>query len=301
MAGKDHEAELSQLLWAALGKAAERARPAAGVGELLARALDDARAAWPGVELPAEAFVQHLAKFLPAKPDVAAVAVLQASDLYLACACARGDKAAIALFDKHLLPKAVEAVRGVDASGPFVDEVKQQLRHKLFVAEVGEEPKIASYSGKGPLGHWLRAAAVRTALNQRQAAGRELPMADRPQALELPSSDPELRFLKERYREDFKAAFEHALGELPAEDRTVLRLHVIDNLTYEQIGQLYRMNKSTVSRWIAKCRTQLLKATRRTLAARLKLTRSELESLMGLVRSQLEVSLSRFLKDTPPS
>ena len=46
----------------------------------------------------------------------------------------------------------------------FVDEVRQVLRTKLLVGD-GAPPKIADYSGRGPLDGWVRAAAVRAAID----------------------------------------------------------------------------------------------------------------------------------------
>ena len=49
----------------------------------------------------------------------------------------------------------------IDSSSQFVDEVKQGLRERLLV---GPPPRIAEYSGSGPLGGWLRVVSVRLAI-----------------------------------------------------------------------------------------------------------------------------------------
>src|SRR5689334_19231180 len=65
---------------------------------LLAGRYGAAKAAWPGVELPAESFVRHVAERVPAtgagKPLAQVLDGMALSDLYLACACAQGIPAA---------------------------------------------------------------------------------------------------------------------------------------------------------------------------------------------------------------
>jgi RNA polymerase sigma-70 factor (ECF subfamily) len=103
--------------------------------------------------------------------------------------------------------------------------------------------------------------------------------------------------MKGRYREDFKVALQAAMAGLSARDRTVLRLHWVDGLNIDKIGAVYRVHRSTVARWIAQCRKQLLEDTKRALKARLQVSHSELHSLVGLLRSQLHLSVSRVLQE----
>jgi len=72
----------------------------AHIERVLARLLDEARAARPSIDVPREDFVLHLAlHFPPAATSIDALEELRASDLYLACACLRGDGAAMTVFD----------------------------------------------------------------------------------------------------------------------------------------------------------------------------------------------------------
>ena len=47
--------------------------------------------------------------------------------------------------------------------------MRQRLRERLFVGSDGEPARLASYSGRGPLGTWVRIAAIRLALNLRRS------------------------------------------------------------------------------------------------------------------------------------
>jgi RNA polymerase sigma-70 factor (ECF subfamily) len=69
--------------------------------EPLDTALELARAAWPALEVPPEEFARYLEARLDPEADV--LARLHVADLYLACACVRGQPAAIAAFvERHL-------------------------------------------------------------------------------------------------------------------------------------------------------------------------------------------------------
>ncbi len=265
----------------------------------LTRMYEEATRAWPKVKLSGPRYAEHIARKLPAGAELpGALLELEGADLFLACACALGRSEAISAFDETFLPKVTAALATVDKSPSFLEEALQFLRHRLLVSDGRSAPRIADYSGRGPLGSWVRAAAVRSAINMYHAAKREVPLEGGGVGLELPGGDPEMDFLKRKYSQDFKASFEEALAILSAQDRTVLRLHLIDGLSVEQVGAMYKANKSTVYRWMARARETLLRQTKKILAKRLGLGRGELESLMGLVRSQLDVSLTRFLKDS---
>lgn len=226
----------------------------------------------------------------------------QASDLNLASLCAAGDEAAIAQFEAECLPTARAAIARISSDPHFIDEVVQLLRTRLLCSkEVNTPPRIASYGGRGPLAGWVRTAAVRLALNLLRERRRDaLVPADEElstmAAMANAASDPELRFIRQHYREDFRSAFTAALATLSGRERTLLRLHLLDGLTEEQIGALYRAHRVTVARWLGRSRRQLFAATQKILSERLGLSHGELESLTGLVPSSLDLSLGRLLR-----
>ena len=108
--------------------------------------------------------------------------------------------------------------------------------------------------------------------------------------------DPEVDYLKSKYKEEFRDAFQATLVELSNDERNVLKLHYIDGLNIDEIGTAYRVHRATVARWLAHSREKILEETKKRLEQRLKLQSSEVESLIGLVRSQLDVSIHKFLK-----
>jgi RNA polymerase sigma-70 factor (ECF subfamily) len=72
---------------------------------------------------------------------------------------------------------------------------------------------------------------------------------------------------------------------------------VVEGLALERIGAMYRTHKSTVSRWVAKAREDVLAEARQRLAERLRLSPDELHSLMRAVRSHLDLSLPSLLRE----
>jgi RNA polymerase sigma-70 factor (ECF subfamily) len=268
--------------------------------ELLLSVLQEARSAWPMLPIPDQQFVEYLAERMPSSGSpVKWLRTVQAPDLFLCCACAGGDPNALALFETKLLPQVIQAIASINPEPSFVAEVQQQVRRKLLVVE-DSRSRISEYAGLGPLVHWLRAVAVRTALNLRRSQGRQdIPVSDE-SLLNLPQNvgDLELDYLKTRYRKDFTQAFRNALSALTSEERNVLRLHFVEGLTLSQIGAAYQADKSTISRWISKARKSLLEQTREDLGKKFRLDSRELDSLMYLVQSQLDVSISSLLRRT---
>jgi RNA polymerase sigma-70 factor (ECF subfamily) len=129
-----------------------------------------------------------------------------------------------------------------------------------------------------------------------QAQRRELPLDDGALVERLcPETDPAIRLAKELHRRDLSQAIGEAMAALSPRDRTILRHHVLDDLSSEQVGVLYGVHRVTVRRWLNRIRDELLSGTRKALARRLGLTPGEADSLMRLVQSQVDVSLERFL------
>ena len=216
-------------------------------------------------------------------------------DLFLASACLRGDAKAIAAFEAHFLSQVPAFIARIENEPEFVGDIVQAVREKLLLAAPGARPRLADYTGQGPLGAWLRVVAVHTALDGKRSRPREVPRSEIPDSLLPPTSDPELDYLRLRYAADFRAAFQEALAGLEPKSRTVLRLHVLDGLNIQRIGTIYGTHRATVARWIADARAALLDRTRRILCERLSLAPGEVESVLRLVGDDLDVSVRRIL------
>jgi RNA polymerase sigma-70 factor (ECF subfamily) len=263
--------------------------------------LAAARAAWPDVALPDETFVRHIAERLPSEGDLtAALEATQASDLFLACACAEGDTSAVAAFERDLMSQVATYLVGQTALPVSHDELKQLLRMRVLVAEPGAKPRIALYTGRGPLGAWLRIAAIRLAIDLRRARTPDAGGHDEALMMSSAVPDPELNYLRNRYNEQFRAAFHETLRKLPARDANVLRLYFLDGVTAEVIGTMYKVSSRTVQRWMIEIRKKIVDETYALLRERLNLSATELGGLLAVVGSQVDVSILRLLDPETP-
>jgi RNA polymerase sigma-70 factor (ECF subfamily) len=291
----------SRVFWERLPRATGlRARPGidAQLGKLLAQAL----AVRPTLGVDPEAFVAHWATHLSRSlmPEDE-LERMHLGDLCLAFACGHGDPEGLRLFQAQFMPFAVSTLRGVDASETFVDEVTQQLLERILVAAAGP-PRILEYAGRGSLEHWLRAAALRLALNARRSARRapDQLAVDSQLDVAAPSADLQFNLLLARFGPEFGAALKEAMAELGAQQRSLLKLHFLDGLSFNQIGAVYQVNKSTISRRLSQARQTLLVKTRERLGQRFQLGPPELESLMHLLGPELALSLTSVLGHSAP-
>jgi RNA polymerase sigma-70 factor, ECF subfamily len=256
---------------------------------LLQQCVARGRTAWPGLALGDASFVEHLAR-VPAT----ALGAVHAEDLFLACACALGIPGAVEAFEQG----HAADVRAMHAQAcppkPQLDELEQLVRAKLFV---GPPPKIADYSGAGPLRAWLRVVVARLLVDvARSPAARETPRGDDAwMAVPAPGDDPEVEYLKRVYRAEMREAFAQAAHALSPEERNVLREHYTHGLTIDEIAAAHGIHRATAARRLEGAREAILRGTRQRLMQRLRLSRRELESVVRLIESQMHVTIDRVL------
>jgi len=267
------------------------ARPDASgdVGAALTDAVDRARAAWPMID--AEAMVDALASLPPA---IDALSEERIDELALALACAAGSDPALRHMEREYFPVVERALRRMKLDDAIADEVAQEVRRKLLVAD-GGPPRIVGYAGRGSLRGLLKVTATRTALSLLRKEGRVAP-GDEPVLDVEGEDDPELGFLKERYRGVFRSAFEEAVQNLTARERNLLRLHFLRKVTLEALASMYGVHRATIVRHLAKIRDDLDRATRKGLQEQLGAERREVESVMDLIQSRLDASVERMLR-----
>jgi RNA polymerase sigma-70 factor (ECF subfamily) len=272
----------------------------ATVPDLPGRLLElvaEGRAAWPQFAVEPVRLIAFIAARLDGDGDVAgALATLRPADLYLACGCATGDRAALAAFDRHYMREVDIALARMRIGPPRASDVKQLVRQRLFVADSGPG-KIADYAGRGDLRRWVRSVAVRTCLNDLRKGKHEV-LTDDDQLIAqqaMPGDDPEIEYMKRTYAAEFRAAFADAMAQLGPREQTLLRYHHIDGLNIDEIGAIYRVHRVTAFRWLEKAKETLVVATLGALKTRLNVTPRELDSVLRLIRSQVHLSLIRHL------
>lgn len=280
----------------ALADALALAGPAAALDEAWAAAWTSARAAWPDVAVDEAWFAAVIARRLPADVEpLAGLAGLRVPDLYLACACVRGQADALRAFERSFGDQLAAAARRGGATAP--DEVVARLRERLLV---GPDAKLADYAGAGPLARWLKIAAQRLAIDMgrsdRVRGNDPASRGDGELVDRIGSEDPELQLLKDRYREAFREAFSRAMAALTPRARTMLRLHLIHGLSIDEIAPMHDVHRATAARWLAAARAEVLEGSRARLGELLAADAREVESIMHLIASRLDVSIVRHLE-----
>ena len=94
------------------------------------------------------------------------------------------------------MSKAPSFIAQTTTDHDIVAEAVQRLREKLLVTK-----KIATYSGRGPLAGFVRVAAIRMARDVLPSARAQIPIG-----AVLTVDDPELDFIREKYRELFSTS-----------------------------------------------------------------------------------------------
>jgi RNA polymerase sigma-70 factor (ECF subfamily) len=256
-------------------------------------------AAHPRLRLDAHAFARHLAL---CEADVGAddLETLHAEDLYLVCAALGRDSSAIASLRQAHDGVVRGYLRRVEATTAHREEIERSVWDLLLMGDIATSPKLASYSGKGQLAGFIGISAQRTALTgfRRSAAQKRALARARDEAI-VACGDPEMAIIKERYRGRFEESVRDAVGVLDDRERMIMRMLIVDGHTLDRIAEVYGVNQSSVSRWLAKARLKVLAEARRLLRERLNVAESEFESLLHLVISQVDLSVSQVLSRAP--
>ncbi|MCA9615272.1 MAG: sigma-70 family RNA polymerase sigma factor, partial [Myxococcales bacterium] len=234
-------------------------------------------ARWAGLD--EEALVRAWAA-LPAAFD--ALDDPSRDEVGLALACANGLPNAWRELERTCFGPALAALKAMKLEGDLEAEVMQEVRRKLLVAEDGPA-KIVGYAGRGSLPALVKVTATRTAISMLRKLGRQAPGDDAIVDV-TGETDPELAFLKERYRAAFREAFAEAVQTLEAHERNLLRLHFLRKVTLEKLAEMYGVHRATVVRQLAQVRATIEKRTRAGLVERLAADRREIDSVMELVK-----------------
>jgi RNA polymerase sigma-70 factor, ECF subfamily len=247
--------------------------------------------AWPDVRIEPSVLRERLRELGPVEDR-------HLAGLCLAAACLAGDPAAQRALDRLIRAEAERVVGELRQPAWLSDEVHQELSQRLLVAAPGSAPRLATYAGQAALGRWLGVAAMRTALNLIRGARPETPLDDDHDVADalLP---PELAVVRDRYGSEVEHAIRAAFDALDsARDRNLLRMYYLERIGLDQLGQMFGVHGSTVSRWLTALRASVLEDVRGRLGERLGLAGNfaDVDSLIRAVQSQLDLTLSQLLR-----
>lgn len=236
---------------------------------------------------------------LPTPCTVEALGEVQLAELLLLAACVAGQRCALEVFDARFLRPSVARVAG---KFPHLDaaELAQSVRERLLVGEGLK--RLASWRGRGSLTAWLRSVSTRVALNslprERAASLDDEEWNEAVERLTSPTN-PELALLEKNRQTELRAALREALLRLPRREKTVLRLHVFQSLSADQLARIFHVNVATVRRWIQGARATVLDNVRAMLAHTTRWSPSQLDSALAGI-SRLDLGLSALGSSSTP-
>lgn len=276
---------------------------APGLERYLVDIHDAARSKWPGLALPAEQFMRHVAERLPAKNEGRSLEQVLKSihlaDLYLACACAAGVPGAIEAMEREYLARVPGLLERQRRAPEIVDDVCQKVREALFL-----RGRISTYSGEGKLMSWIEVVAKRLA-NKEGRAGGNAPSSSAGGAPEQ-SGDLERDVIKKGLLDELQVALRAASSTLSVEQRELLRFYYRNGKSETELAKIFNTSQPTISRKLSKAKELIFMETRESLQRRLQLSASDFESFIDEIRSRwLDLSFGQVFGGSggsdPPS
>lgn len=243
-----------------------------------------------GIALPEGVFEAYVAERRARVGDRA----LRIDDLFLACACARGDAAALRVFEARYAAGVRRTLEGADVPHAIVDEVLGDLASRLFTAADGVVPQIAGYTGRGDLGAWTRSVALHAALKLLRRARKHVPFDGADE--EVPLVDPELVHMREHYASSLGDLLRTAFAALAPAERAILRQYYRHGLTIDDLGRLHGVHRVTAARHVKKAREALVQEVRARARRQLEIGDASVDSVLRLCASRLAVE--RVLRTT---
>ncbi len=286
--GPSHGAGLARAFFAARGESPLDAANTRELEEALGSLYQLAKERHPEVQLEAVDFVRFVA---PSAANAEALRALRVDELLLCCACLRGNPAALAILDQRLRKLSAHLSR----YSRDIDGLLQDLRVKLVVGSPSSTPKLLAYKGKGDLAPWLRVVAVRAAIDI--ARKRKDVLLDEEEIWALPDSRGAHSHAidKKTWQRHMKAAFQAALSAIAPKERLLLRQHLVDDVSLDDMARMHRVHRTTITRRLRKSRETLWADVRQRLFNELNLSPAEAEDILLDVRSQLDFSIERVL------
>ena len=240
-------------------------------------------------------FEVPLAQLRPWVEPMSALPNLDAG-VALACGLFHQHPDARAYFQAQVLPRVRAALHRAGASGVETDELLQASLTRVLVENDGA--RLRQYRGQGTFPAFLITVALRLFTTARTAG----PSTTSDEGLErMPAAlDLERHLSRHQNRAHFSQAFRAALEALPARQRTLLKLNLVNGASIDELAPMYQVSRATVARWLAQSRDALRLETLKRLSASTRLEGDDLEGFLASLESGFDVSLRRFISEATP-
>ena len=260
--------------------------------EEVAAFVQAAEAAWPEVRPSAESVAELLSV------GGRELASVDPGEAWLVAACVDGDRKALEAVEQMVRKlDPVLASKGLDRAR--VEDVRQQVLGRLLTAGADGVVPLVRYAGDGKLGALVKTVGIRIAVDELRK-DRVRPSSSEVEVERLVQSGglgPELAVASAEHRARIKDAFEGAVATLDEKERALLRLHILEDATIDDIAALHSVHRGTAARWLVRIREKIAAATHRVLRETIAAAEGDrqLESLLRSVDSRIDLSLSRAL------
>jgi RNA polymerase sigma factor (sigma-70 family) len=107
---------------------------------------------------------------------------------------------------------------------------------------------------------WIRVTATRLARDIARGTKSRSHRTSTRTLAELASEavDPEIALLKKALGASFQRALRQAIASLKKRERAVLRMHLAEGLSIDDIARPYRVHRATAARWLSEIKRKLL-------------------------------------------
>jgi RNA polymerase sigma-70 factor (ECF subfamily) len=235
-------------------------------------AFERCQRCYPTVQLSFEVFQARVDEILSQQMPIEAFAKLHHEDLFLALACARGDRVAWEHFADDFVPILRRFAMQACGNSDEGEDLAQEITAKML----GEKNRLAGYNGRGSLAGWLRVAVSHAAIDRFRRRCRQIPLDD----LKVdPAKSDEAQDLDAHWGPIVSTIVQDALARLAARDRLLLGLYYLRGSPLKDIGRLFRIHEATASRWLEGLRRKIRKRVERELRTKHGLRPSEIPSL----------------------
>ena len=285
-----------------------------GAARLLARA-GDSRALGRELLLPriTAAVEKYLFKDDPDTPHAEIskfIDDMQADDLCLIIACERGDEKAWTDLVERFTATVRSAARSASSNEDAAEDLAQSIWAELYGLRARKDgmpaSKLAYYSGRGSLAGWLRAVVAQLAVDTFRKQSRlvqteedtdleRLARVAEGQPIVAGIPTPEESMSHRFAQTDMQQALHHAVHELAAEDRLLVKLYYFDNLRLREAGAVLGVHEATASRRLTRIQTELRKRVTKILVDERGWTPAETERSFAEVAQHMDTDLESLL------
>lgn len=250
---------------------------------------------WPAVRVEPGALGTFLNE---RRAEGDALGRLHLEDLALAWACVERQSLAQSALVTAMRP----ALRRVlSRAGSDCDELEARVLARLLGHE-GASPGLQRYAGLGRLQNFVMVTAMRALLDWQRAGRHAMKIEDDPWlelAVDVASDErgPGQRSERAGLEPHLREALESAIASLPVRQRNVLRLHYLEGVSADALGQMYGVHRATTTRWLVDARAHVSAEVERHLRTTLELGSATLDSIHRQLADGVDLSLNRLLAD----